>query len=62
MNRSVYIMVSGVCKYVSRNNGNIRSETLFCKNSYDIVTNELIHNANELAGIHITQDFTKKCF
>ena len=41
--------------YVSRSNVNVRSETPFSKNSYRIVTSQLIYNANKLAVFHITK-------
>ena len=61
MNRSLHIGVSGVV-YVSRNNVNVRSETLLSENSYYVVTSQLIYNANELVGFHLTKAFNKKSF
>ena len=48
--------------HVSRSNVNVRSEKLFSKSSYHIVTSQLIYNANQLTGFYITQVFTRKCF
>ena len=59
MNRSFHI---GVQVYASRNNVNVRSETLLSENSHYVVTSQLIYNANELIGFHFTKAFTKKCF
>ena len=54
MNRSFHIRIPG---YVSRNNVNVHSETLFSENSYHIVTSQLTYNANELVSFRITQVF-----
>ena len=59
MNRSFHI---GFQVYVSRNNVNVRSEILLSETSYYVVTSQLIYNANELVGFHLTKAFTKKCF
>ena len=49
MNRSFHI---GVQVYISRNNVNVRSETLLSENSHHVVTSQLIYIANELTGFH----------
>ena len=52
--------------YVSRNNVNVRSETLLnvcletllSENSYYVVTSQLIYNADKLVGFYLTKAFT----
>ena len=39
---------------------NVRSETLLSENSQYVVTSQLICNAKELIGFHLTKAFTKK--
>ena len=59
VNRPFHIRVSAVCK---QKQCECPFRSLFSKSSYHIVTSQLIYNANEFAGFHITQAFTKKCF
>ena len=39
---------------------NVHSETLLSENSQYVVTSQLIYNAKELIGFHLTKAFTKK--